>query len=176
MARKWGRIVSITALVVIVITGIVVGVLFAVGVLHTHKSSGTSPTPTNNSGNVINPGYVQIYNVKNMGGECVPPGPCQGSTGIGYSFQSDCFAKNGDIDACSTVIDFGLAYPDGTTATSTRSFDGYASSGGTFELFFRDISYGTIGQTKIPSSVSLTGYSIYRGVKGEKSAPVNINL
>ena len=44
MARKWGKIVSITALVVIVITGIVVGVLFAVGVLHVHKS-GSSPTP-----------------------------------------------------------------------------------------------------------------------------------
>lgn len=45
MARKWGRIVSITALVLIVITGIVVGTLFAVGVLHVHKNGSSSPGP-----------------------------------------------------------------------------------------------------------------------------------
>ena len=44
MARKWGKIVSITAVVVVVITGIVVGTLFAVGVLHIHKGgSGSAP-------------------------------------------------------------------------------------------------------------------------------------
>lgn len=46
MARKWGKIISITALVVIVITGIVVGVLFAVGVLHVHKSGSTPSKPS----------------------------------------------------------------------------------------------------------------------------------
>jgi len=49
MARRIGRIVTITALVLIVVTGIVVGTLFAVGVLG-KKSGGSPPSGSYNVG------------------------------------------------------------------------------------------------------------------------------
>jgi hypothetical protein len=175
MARQRGgnRGILISILVVIVITGIVIGALFATGVLGKKTASGGS-TPPSGSGteaNIRDPGTVSITDLENIPGSCIPPSPCQGSQGVGYTITSTC----GDPIACSMEVDFTTVYKDGTYDTTTQIHPGI---GGVYELNFQSFTptINGLGQTRIPQVVTVSGYSIYNGVKGKQSTPVSIQL
>ncbi len=172
MARQRGGYRGIIGGVVslIVIAAIVIGVLFATGVLGKKPSAQpSSQSPSGQNTNIANPGTVTISNLETIKGECIPPSPCRGPTGVQYTVGSTCSNYTG----CSVVVNFTTIYNDNTQDKTSQTHPGV---GGTYALLFNSMIPEIIGSTRIPTEVKVSGYSVNNGVKGQESSPVSIYL
>jgi hypothetical protein len=160
MAKQKGgnRGILITVVVLVVITGIVVGVLFATGVLGKKSSQSSS---TRLGPNVPNPGAGTPVTV-NLSNPSINQGPSGPSTGISFNIQLTpeplSLGNTGEFHQTGT-----LTFSDGSTETVNVSNPVRESSETGFS--WQGVING-MGMNKIPSKIDLSGYYSYTNKSG----------
>jgi len=159
MVKRGLKLFGIGFGTLVILAGVVVGILFATGVIEPKQDKQppdtTDPTdPSGQSTDLAGPGTVRISNVT-------------GDTRvINYDVGSTCK----DYTGCSIVVKLKFYYDHGSEDVVTQTHPG---SGGRYSYSFRN---GWFGQTRIPIGVELSGHSVRNGVKGKESTTVTIRI
>lgn len=159
MAKRGLKLFGMGLGTLLVLTAIVVGILFATGVIKFKdvKENPDSSSPTGKSTDMIDAGRVTISNLTNLG-----------RNGVTYHAGSTCK----DYVDCSIVIKYLFVFNDGSQDVFTETYPG---PGGQYTYMFTKMNRG-IGQTRIPVGLEITGHSVVNGIKGEESGPAYIMI
>lgn len=154
MASRGLKLFGIGIGTLIILIGVIVGILFATGVIKFKdvKENPDTTYPSGKSTDMIDAGRITISNLTNAGKNAVT-----------YYVDSTC---NHGLE-CSTVINYLFVYNDGSQEVFTETHPG---PGGQQTYMFTKMNRG-IGQTRVPVALEITGHSVFNGIKGEESGP-----
>ena len=167
MSYSLNQAILLVSFILVVIAAVIIGVLFAVGVLKANKASGSSPTPPT-------PPTPPTQFVTTLSNPIVQWE--SGGTNLPYAltfniqYNPEPVGTIPNWDLIETMI---LTFPDGTTSTDTRTVKG-ASFIDTFN--WQPIT-GQFGLNRNPVKVDLSAYMSYVDATGNTvNSPVSNTL
>ena len=151
---KRSRIFGYSALTLIVIAGIILAVLGALGYLTPHRPSGGGGAPIIPGGANMTATIAELYDIEPMFGLCVEGKP-RTFDGVKYMLRTAC-----QVTTCEDTIVATYFYPDGTSNRTTRTV-------GNSGLYHNPPT----NPDKIPTSAKI---ELYTGANLENTYNINI--